>query len=90
MPTAIHEMSNAAASLAYPVSPSTDEWRVTPAAESMNYGAYLLRKFCTGAGLSPLASEWWHFNDNEAITQDILNRAMGEFVPSVCLSVVPA
>ena len=25
-----------------------------------------LQRYCTGAGLTPLASEWWHFNDLEA------------------------
>lgn len=29
----------------------------------MTEGAKLLRTYCTNAGLSPLASEWWHFND---------------------------
>lgn len=30
-----------------------------------NSAAGLLRKFLTGAGLAPLKSEWWHFQDDE-------------------------
>ena len=37
-----------------------------PPAPTMNAPALKLRQYCTDAGLSPLASEWWHFNDLEA------------------------
>ena len=37
--------------------------RAGPAADTMNEAALLLRTYCTDAGLTPLASEWWHFND---------------------------
>lgn len=29
----------------------------------MNEAARLLQSYATDAGLIPLASEWWHFND---------------------------
>lgn len=32
----------------------------------MTEDALRLKRYCTQAGLSPLASEWWHFNDLEA------------------------
>ena len=32
----------------------------------MTEGARVLRTYCANAGLSPLASEWWHFNDLDA------------------------
>lgn len=64
MPTPMHELSSASISMAYPVSSSNDEdWRSVPLAETMNESAIALREYCTNAGLSPLASEWWHFND---------------------------
>ena len=40
--------------------------RAGPAADTMNEAALLLRTYCTDAGLTPLASEWWHFNDLDA------------------------
>ena len=64
MPTAMHELSAAAASLAEPVaSHDPDAWRQADPAPAMTEGALLLRSYCTAAGLTPLASEWWHFND---------------------------
>ena len=32
----------------------------------MTESAIKLRDYCTGVGMSPLASEWWHFNDLDA------------------------
>ena len=64
MPTAMHELSAAAASLAEPVaSRDPDAWRQADPAPAMTEGALLLRSYCVAAGLTPLASEWWHFND---------------------------
>jgi len=67
MPTAMHELSPAAASMAYGVdSKSAAAWRKVPVAGTMTNAAKLLRGYCADAGLSPLASEWWHFNDLDA------------------------
>ena len=64
MPTAMHELSAAAASLAEPVaSRDPDAWRQADPAPAMTEGALLLQSYCVAAGLTPLASEWWHFND---------------------------
>lgn len=64
MPTPIHELSNKSISMAYPVTiKSTTAWKEAPVANSMNTEALLLQKYCTDAMLTPLASEWWHFND---------------------------
>ncbi len=71
MPTPIHELSRASASMAYPVTSRNDTaWRTTPNAPAMTQGACRLKQYCTDAGLTPLASEWWHFNDLEAIKQE--------------------
>lgn len=67
MPTAMHELSPAAAALSYGVSSRSDAaWRGVPAAEGMTEGAKLLQQYCVAGGLTPLSSEWWHFNDLEA------------------------
>ena len=64
MPTVIHELSTKAAALAKPVtSLSETGWKTVDAAETMTEGAKLLQKYMTDAGLTPLTSEWWHFND---------------------------
>lgn len=67
MPTAMHELSPKAASLAYGVdSKSKTAWQSVPNAKSMNEAALALRAYFVNAGMSPLASEWWHFNDLDA------------------------
>lgn len=67
MPTTMHELSPAAASMAYGVdSKSATAWKKVPVAGTMTESAKMLRTYCTNAGLSPLASEWWHFNDLDA------------------------
>jgi len=67
MPTKMHELSAKAVAFAWPVdSKSKTAWKQVPPAESMNEAALLLQAYCTEAGMSPLASEWWHFNDLDA------------------------
>jgi len=67
MPTAMHELSPAAAALSYGVNSKSDSaWRKVPAAKGMTEGAKLLQQYCVAGGLTPLASEWWHFNDLES------------------------
>ncbi len=66
MPTDMHELSVAAVSMEQPVnSSSPTAWKNIKPAPSMTDAALRLRDYCTNAGLSPLASEWWHFNDLE-------------------------
>ncbi len=65
MQSPMHELSVRSVSMAYPVSDNV--WQSTPVNELMTQESLLLRKYCTDAGLSPLASEWWHFNDLSAI-----------------------
>ena len=64
MPTAMHELSSSAASLTRPVaSTNLTAWQEVKPVASMTEAALALRSYCTAAGLTPLASEWWHFND---------------------------
>ena len=66
MPTYIHELSVRAISQTRPISPDlVDSWRGAELSEGMKNSppAQALRLYCTEAGFTPLASEWWHFND---------------------------
>lgn len=69
MPTPMHELSLAAASLSKPVlSTSLTAWQEVAPAASMNEAALTLRDYCVAAGMTPLASEWWHFNDLDCLS----------------------
>lgn len=64
MPTRIHELSDDSVVFSYGVnSKDKNEWKSAPLADSMNEAAMLLQFYCTESGMTPLASEWWHFND---------------------------
>ena len=70
MPSAMHELSTAAVKYS---SPGSYYY-----AASMNDTAILLDRYMAMVGMDPIASEWWHFQDN-----DSLSRARS-FVPSGC------
>lgn len=65
MPTKMHELSTKAVKYSYGVSGQTTV-RADLYASSMNQSAKLLDRFMVNAGLTTLASEWWHFQDNTA------------------------
>ena len=67
MPTPMHELSIAAAAFQAPVSStSKTAWLSAEPAAAMNSAAKSLQRYCSDAGMTPLASEWWHFNDLDA------------------------
>lgn len=83
MPTAIHELSMAAASTTGPGrSELTAAMRACPP-------ALALRSYFTGAGMTPLESEWWHFNDYSARNLAAGRLSTGNFVISGCRSRAP-
>jgi D-alanyl-D-alanine dipeptidase len=87
MPSAMHELSSAAACLTKPVSStSKTAWKSAEATDTMTDGARLLQKYCTDAGLTPLASEWWHFNDLDAQNLVSHTSGNGEFWLEGCVS----
>ena len=90
MPTEMHELSVKAVTFAWPVSGSDGtSWRKVPLAGSFTDGAKLLQKYCTDAGMTPLASEWWHFDDWTALNST--NKAgKGNFKIEITLSTVPS
>lgn len=81
MPTEMHELSSAAASMNSPTS--------SELSETMNRPAIALREYFITSGFSPLASEWWHFNNDYAglITED--NPSIGWYFLTECLSRIP-
>ena len=91
MPTPIHELSRAAATFTAPVAIfSNTAWKQAELASSMNDPALGLQHYCTGAGLTPLASEWWHFNDLESYFRVEDNLGMGDFTITSIRSVLPS
>ena len=92
MPTPIHELSKAAATFVKPVaSHSPTAWKSAGMMDSMaeNEPALALQTYCTGAGLTRLTSEWWHFNDLDTRTLVLENLSTGGYKISQCLSVAP-
>ena len=90
MPTPIHELSQAAATFTVPVnSLSATAWLTAELSGSMNEPALGLQRYCTEAGLTPLASEWWHFNDLDAHSLIVNNQGRGDFLISSIRSVIP-
>ncbi|WP_139069997.1 M15 family metallopeptidase [Bacillus sp. FJAT-27225] len=90
MPTPIHELSGASAIYTAPVtSRSPTAWKNMTYTKSMNDAAKKLQIYCTSAGLIPLASEWWHFNDLEAMNEIANNKGEGKFVLTEVYSVAP-
>lgn len=87
MPSALHELSSAAACFTGPVlSTSATAWKKAVAADTMTEGARRLQGYCTAAGMTPLASEWWHFNDLEAFQKVRMTSGNGRFWLDGCVS----
>ena len=90
MPTTIHELSMASATFTGPVkSSSPTAWLLANLADTMNEAAILLQRYCTDAGLTPLASEWWHFNDLDARFATEGNSSKGEYLLDATMSEAP-
>lgn len=81
MPTPIHELSNRSVVFTAPLPLShLEAWRTMPLAPTMNEWAILLQSYMTQAGLYPLESEWWHFEDALALDQNKGQTSKGDFV----------
>lgn len=67
MPTRIHDLTSKSAVFKYGVmSESKTAWKGAPLSPMITVDAIKLQNYSTNAGLTPLASEWWHFNDLDA------------------------
>jgi D-alanyl-D-alanine dipeptidase len=82
MPSPIHELSTQGIVYTTP--------NGSKLAESMQNSASALKlqKYFVDAGFSPLPSEWWHFNDEDA-NANLTKRSDGRYEITVCLSVAP-
>jgi len=90
MPTPIHELSAQSAAFAAPVdSKSRTAWKNAAPSPKMNRAALRLQSYCAKAGLTPLASEWWHFNDLDAAEATRSNPSSGRYTLSKCPSAAP-
>jgi D-alanyl-D-alanine dipeptidase len=64
MQTPVHELSIASAVFKRWVNARTfTGWLSGEFSDSATEATKTLQKYCTDAGLTPLATEWWHFND---------------------------
>jgi hypothetical protein len=63
MQSAMHELSTLSALFCLVNSISETAWREGVVSKTATAGSILLLEYCTSAGLTPLASEWWHYND---------------------------
>ncbi|MCL2609348.1 MAG: SH3 domain-containing protein [Treponema sp.] len=80
MQTAMHELSGTAAVFAGPVhSRSETDWHRASFAENVTEGTMMLQRYMTDQGLTPLASEWWHFNDLPGTAFAIEAEIVGQF-----------
>ena len=67
MQTPMHELSTASSTYTHPVrTKSGTAWKKAPLNPSMTKAARRLQQYAVAAGLTPLASEWWHFDDWDA------------------------
>ncbi|MCL2094032.1 MAG: hypothetical protein FWH12_07545 [Treponema sp.] len=80
MQTQMHELSVAAAVFDSSVhARSTTAWIGQPLSPLATTGTILMQRYATDAALTPLASEWWHFNDLELTAVAIELDITGEF-----------
>lgn len=64
MPTEIHELSISSITFNYPVPFRSDiEWRDVSLSDIMSCEALLLQEYRAKSALTPIAFEWWHFNN---------------------------
>ena len=90
MPTRMHELSQSAAAFSAPVNASSPTaWKSARDAAGMNAPAKRLQAYMTSAGLTPLASEWWHYNDLDALRTTSANKSSGRYTLTACMSAVP-
>ena len=81
MPTALHDLHPAAATFTGPGTGII--------ADSMTEGALTLQRLFVQAGFSPLASEWWHFNDIPGVNTATSHNINGRFFTESVYSAVP-
>ena len=90
MPTAMHELGPRAATFKNPVSStSRTDWKQAAFSDSITDAAKLMQSYFTNAGFTPLASEWWHFNDLDGRGRASEAGITGDFIIGIVHSVEP-
>ncbi|AYW46178.1 SH3 domain-containing protein [Tetragenococcus koreensis] len=90
MPTPMHELSSASAVFTHPVTSfDPDAWKEAELRPEMNQAALALQEYFVNAEMTPLASEWWHFNDLEAREEVKDHKSDGEYTITDVLSTEP-
>jgi len=80
MPTVIHELSPSSSIFQSTfIIESRYEWREVPFADTATDGTLRLIDYFDSAGFTPLASEWWHFNDLDGMKSANEIGIMGDF-----------
>lgn len=81
--SSIHELSMASATFTGPVNAlSKTAWQNVVLIDTMNDSSITLQRYCTIAGLTPVGSEWWHFNDIDAMNEIVSNSSDGDYLLS--------
>ena len=90
MPSHIHELSARSIVFRRPVDTRSETaWRNATFAATATDGAKLLQKYMTDAGFTPIASEWWHFNDLASLSSVSSHNLTGDFLVPSIFSVPP-
>lgn len=90
MHTPIHELSSKSAIFERPIASRDREgWRELVVNSKMTESALKLQTYMVEAGFNPLASEWWHFNDIDALEDLGKEAGTGEFLIKETLNSVP-
>ncbi|MEC6748878.1 SH3 domain-containing protein [Marinilactibacillus sp. XAAS-LB27] len=80
MQTPFHELSTASAMFTEPIAARDQQgWRNMELSNAVTEPALRMQNYMTEAGFTPLASEWWHFNDIDALDNLKESAGTGEF-----------
>ncbi|MBQ4425230.1 MAG: D-alanyl-D-alanine carboxypeptidase family protein [Lachnospiraceae bacterium] len=90
MPSPMHELSPRAAKHVKPVTwREKDAWKEATFTDTMTEGAIRLQEYAIASGLTPISSEWWHFNDLDALADTEDRPCQGDFTLQGCRSEIP-
>lgn len=80
MQTPLHELSINSAMFTKPIASKDQEgWKKMEVSSAVTEPALRLQEYMTEAGFTPLASEWWHFNDVDALNSIGEKAGTGKF-----------
>lgn len=90
MQTPMHELSADSVIFQSPIpNDSKTAWQEVPLVGHMTEASKRLQQYATEAGFTPIASEWWHFNDLDALESLGENTGTGDFQVSRTLNSPP-